>query len=88
MNSHNGNGNVEFTEAFQRTRAAARLCMALVEAGNNDPHTSEKVLWAGVDAIIEECCRDVKDIWKRRYAQEDVFIKGRVNGTAKVNGTK
>lgn len=76
----------EFEEAFRRTRAAARLCMALVEAGNTDPDTRDQVLWAGVDAIIEECCRDVKSIWKRRYTvvTQNGTVKGRLN--PKVNG--
>lgn len=61
-------GSQDFEQAFRRMKAAVRLCMGLIEAASGDSQSDEKDLWAGVDAIVESASRDVKAIWKRRYA--------------------
>ena len=58
--------NHEFDDAFKRMKSAVRLCMGLAESA--DPETDKKDVWAGVDAIVESASRDVKDIWKKKYA--------------------
>jgi hypothetical protein len=60
-------GSEDFEAAFQRMKSAVRLCMGLIEAAQGTENEND--LWAGVDAIVENASRDVKNIWKRRYTR-------------------